>query len=685
MDLKWTSFKNIFLYYFHLHFPLKKYYPHKSEHKSKNTKHSEEIESCKGKLDLYYVLSRYNKNYKNQYDQLKFQYNNILKNSQSNSIKNRLTQADNVSKVTWQIINELTNHKSKIQTLPEGSLEELANDFNLHFVNSSPFINKPDINQSLSTIYQKNHNSMFLTPVTQGEVEKFTQNFKNKKSSGEDNIPIFLLKKCIHTISSPISYLINFSFESGKFPLDLKKSTIVPVFKKGDKEVLSNYRPISLQSSFSKLFEKAMYDRLMSFLVRYNTLHPFQHGFLKGRSVDTAIQDFIEPVLKALEAGQVVCGLFLDLSKAFDSLNHELLLSKMCEYGIRAQPHQWMESYLKDRTQVVKVKRELDESISKRQISNLGIPQGSILGPLLFIIFLNDMPLNIDAYNCKIVNYADDTNVILHSKSIEDLLVSCEYHFECLENWFIENRLGLNAQKTQCVFFKTNRNKIDIPDSIKIQGNCISVSNSCRLLGVNIDSCLNFQNHVECLLKRLSSACYALRVLAQHSNLDTLKTAYYGIYYSYLKYGIIFWGSPPNLNTVFKNQKMALRIINKVQPLSSCRGLFKSAGLLTLPAVLIFERILFVKRNSHIFDRFLVSHSHSTRGVNVLYNIPMHHLTLTERNCFYSCIKLCNQLPKKFGDIKDLKLYKRCLFKFLCDIEPYTMEEYHSRLSDIVL
>ena len=237
-----------------------------------------------------------------------------------------------------------------------------------------------------------NDYSIFLTPTSKIEITKLISSLKNKNSSGHDGISNKILKGITESIVEPLNIVFNKSMEEGVFPTEMKKTDTVPLYKSKDKDDKNNYRPISLLLTVSKLLEKIMYSRTYNFLTKYNQIYSSQYGFRTGHSCQDAIADLIGEIARNLDEGLYTIGVFLDLSKAFDTLEHEVLFDKLAIYGIRGVALQWYKSYLKNRQLRVKCRVA---SSSKQEYSDYeqvtyGTPQGSCLGPLLFLIFSNE-------------------------------------------------------------------------------------------------------------------------------------------------------------------------------------------------------------------------------------------------------------------------------------------------------
>jgi hypothetical protein len=245
----------------------------------------------------------------------------------------------------------------------------------------------------------------------------------------------------------------------------------------------SNYRPVSLLPVLSKIFETVIYNRLLKHVTENNLLACSQHGFIKGKSTDSAIYEMSEYILSAFDNQEAVLGTFLDLSKAFDTINHSILLQKLERYGVRGTPLKLLASYLNNRCQKVRINNNgINYTSSTKKIS-MGVPQGSILGPLLFIIYVNDLASLPHLRNCLIDTYADDTNFLIKGKSMDGMVVQLHDVFNSMLEWFITNKLVLNTEKTQCVAFRSDRSNITVPVNVSLNNCIIPLAKQTKFLG----------------------------------------------------------------------------------------------------------------------------------------------------------------------------------------------------------
>lgn len=669
VDNQWNSFMCTYSRIFDQNFPLKKV--HNKQNKKVVTP---ELVDCKKRLDLLLTLSNHNSQYKDAYKATKKDYDKLLKNAQIQKYENRLIHSDNKMKSMWAISKEITgNNHSKSEIALEGNAGTIADKYNEFLTGVIPDLLKTldPIPYTLNVPY--NNQSMNLLPLTPKELCELAADIKNKHSCGVDEIPTSIIKNSIPEIKMILCYLINNSFKYGIFPTNLKLALIKPIYKKGDTEKMDSFRPISLLPGFSKVFELAMCKRITKFMNDCHLLNNSQHGFLKGKSTQTALYQFTKCILDFFEKGEAAFGLFLDLSRAYDCLDRDILLKKLEMYGVRGQALHWLRSYLFDRSQIVNVIKYGQNHKSKKLFNDHGIAQGSILGPILFVIYINDIYCVKENPFQIIINYADDTNLLVGNKSLCHLLTDTNLFFDKVSKWFVKNKLILNSEKTNSLFFRTKQSNLERIDHLCVGNDNMIVTENTKFLGLYINEHLDWSFHIHHLTKKLNSVCYGIRVVGKYMNEKTLRILYFANFESTLKYGIIFWGRNAGIQECFVAQKRVIRIVKKMDFNQSCRNVFRQLGVLTVYALYIFECLMFLYRNKNVF-RQLSSESYSTRSEYFSY--PRIRLHLSQKHPEYMCIKLYNTLPVQLRRLQSRAAFKREIKKLLINLEPYTLDDY---------
>ena len=402
--------------------------------------------------------------------------------------------------------------------------------------------------------------SISLNPVTEIEIKNLSSAFKGGIATGFDNVSITDVKPNIEHLAKSLTYLINLSISNSTVPFGVKRARVIPVHKGDNWAEFNNYRPISILPFFSKFYEKVIYDRLISFINKHNLLYAHQYGFRSNYSTSMAIIQLVKQISTSIDKKEVSSGIFLDLYKAFGTVNHKILLQKLENYGIRGIALSWITSYLNNRKQFV----QFNNVNSSENIIKCGIPQGSILGPLLFILYINDIS---NASNLlRFILFSDDTNVYYSGKNTSDVNNVLNQEMEKVSDWLIANQLSTNLKETNYVIFKPRQKRLNLTNfSLKIKNNLIEPKSSIKFLGVIIDEHLSLKEHISTVAAKISKSIGIISKSRFDISNKALFMVYYALVYPYLYYGNIIWGSTyrTNLYRLKILQKRIVRIITK--------------------------------------------------------------------------------------------------------------------------
>ena len=509
---------------------------------------------------------------------------------------------ENLSK-TWQGIKQIINTKSKNSDYPTCIIDksdtitdptEIANRFNNFYASvADNILEKRKYNGNTSfKDYLTNplDATMALYACDETEVLNLISMLNPKKKNGPNSIPTEILHLIANDICKPLTIIFNKSFAAGECPDLLKIASTIPIFKKDSKLIVSNYRPISLLSNINKILEKLMFKRVYDFLEKYKCIYKLQFGFRSKHSTNHALVDITETIRAALDDKKIAGGIFVDLQKAFDTVNHDILVDKLSHYGIRGKTNDWFRSYLSNRIQYVSI-LGYDSGI---KYMRHGVPQGSVLGPLLFLIYIND--LNKAIKYSKVYHFADDTNLLKITNSPSQLRSQINMDLKLLYKWLLANKISLNCAKTESIIFHKPGQKPSYVFKFKMNGHRVRPSDSIKYLGVYLDSTLSGKHHCDILAKKLKRANGMLTKIRHYVPETELRSIYYAIFSSHMTYGAQIWGQTITVHNenIFKLQNRAMRIITFSDFKADAEPLYQAKNILKLDDYIKVLNCLFV-------------------------------------------------------------------------------------------
>ena len=573
-----------------------------------------------------------------EYRMYRNNFNEIKRNAKKIFYENKIQQHLNDSYKLWQIMNEIihkNNDKSTItnEFLIDGKLttdpNDIANGFGKYFSNIGAELAQKLPSHGVSHksyLGTSQENSFFISPTNTHEVTRVIDKLKSKNSTGFDNISNKTLKFFKNEIAAPLAILFNKSFQSGIVPDSMKLAKVLPIYKSKERNLMTNYRPISLLPCLSKILEKVMHKRLYQYLDQNTLLYCSQYGFRTSHSTVHAITELYSQVIKGFEERKFTLCVFLDLSKAFDTVDHKILLDKLYHYGVRGIALEWFKSYLENRKQYVQFNQYKSEIYNVRY----GVPQGSVLGPLLFIIYMND--LNNVLSNANSISFADDSNLAMTGENVIRLFSDMKSEITKLIQWFQVNKLTLNIAKTHYMLFKPQNLQLEcvLDDTciLEFDRDVIESKDFIKFLGMALDKHLSWCHQYNQLRTKLSQSIYLMNSVKHILPTKCLRLLYNSMFYSHLSYGIILWGNSMaegNKNKIMKLQKKAVRIVGKTKYNAHTDPIFANLKLLKLNDIIELENIKCMYQVTHnllpnpLLDIFQINsdvHHYNTRRRN---------------------------------------------------------------------
>ena len=610
------------------------------------------------------------------YKKYRNEFNKIRRKAKFSYYHELIKENRNNSKKTWDILNRLIGKlKNKkevsdemiINGIKESNTIKICNGFAKYYSEigqklANSIKDKGNIKDPMSYLNNRINHNCFLYPTTVGEIEKLIIKLKTKDSSGLDEISNRTLKKIYPGIIQALKIIFNKSMQEGTFPNNMKSAIVIPIYKNKKKSEIPNYRPVSLLPTISKILEKIIYNRIVNFFKKYKIFYEGQYGFRQNRSTIDAILDLTGNIINNNNIGNYTLALFLDLSKAFDSLDHKTIIKKLDYYGIRGIALSWFKSYLQEREIKVKIKMEISDSYK----NNFGTPQGSVLGPLIFIILANDLVKSLKF--CNAVTFADDTTIFASGKKLKFLYKKVNTDLVRLNDWMRSNSLTINADKTKYVLFHSKQKKIDYNEDLHVDQTAIDRVKCIKFLGVMIDEHLEWDHQVKQVINKMIMGNYSIKMVKNMLSVQSKLLVYHANVMSHATYGISAWGpliSDKLLKKLKVQQNNSLRLIFNIHKRGRVTELYKNAKTLKIDDTIKLELIKISHR--HIYDQLptrirnlfeIQNHEHYTRNRNNL--ITPHHTTVQYNKCFLGkSPHLWLQLPDNIKDLHKIKNFAK--------------------------
>lgn len=627
--------------------------------------------ACKKKNALYKQFIRLRtEDSEQRYKLYKNKLTEVLRTRKKLYYTNLINNNKNNIKEVWSILNSIIkgNTKNKVypnyfvdKNIDNYNMNEVVESFNNFFVNVGPDLaakvpkctsNNPD------TLIKINPKTMFLSGVTVEEIMDVVNNCKNKISTDCFDINMSIVKQIISSIAKPLTYICNLSFQTGAFPKKMKLAKVIPLYKNGNKHIFTNYRPVSLLPQFSKILEKLFNNRLEKFTDKHNLINESQYGFRIGRSTTMAIIDAVEEITNSLDKKKYAAGVFIDLKKAFDTIDHSILLRKLERYGIRGVALSWIQSYLTGRQQYVK----MGENASGYLDIGCGVPQGSVLGPRLFILYINDI-FQVSTL-LKLILFADDTNIFYSNDDYNNLIHNINNELMKLKTWMDINKLSLNLSKTKVMFFGNYNPSINTV--INIDGVSLDTVSEIKFLGVIIDSKLNWKTHIRHIQGKVSKSISIINKAKYYIDYHALRLLYCSLILPYLTYCVEVWGNnyKSSLHALIILQKRAVRIIHKAKYYEHTNPLFLQSKLLKLLDLVDFYTVQFLfKANRNLLPvnlQKLFAQREGGYNLRGCGNFKTQAVRTTRKSlCVSICgVKLWNQLGPDFKKCPNIYQFK---------------------------
>lgn len=643
------------------------------------------VNSIRHRDKLRKKLNRQPFNYllRNEFTQYRNMLHSAIKRAKYNYYKNKVEEATGNPRKFWSVINEISGRIDNSKSFPVSAFsrpgevidsqktKEIANQFNQYFAKVGTNLANSIITQDAPVVRDDEHaaDSEFqLQPVSRQELEEVVKSLKGRSAPGCDGIPTRVIKNNIDILIHPILHIVNLSILVGHFPCALKTARVIPIYKSGPKGIFSNYRPISLLATLSKIIEKCIKIQLTKYLNEYNLISNSQYGFQKSKNTSDTLFNMSRAISSSIKSRRKVLITFLDLAKAFDTVDRRILIKKLESLGIKNISLRWFKSYFHNRQQSVCINGEN----SDKENVEYGVVQGSTLGPLLFLIYINNLSKLV--VEGELYLFADDTALVSTGSTWEEAYMSASIDLSKIKNWFDHNSLTVNVEKTKFMPIVT-RNQADPGSLILTMHSCNnprSAGCNCSMiervdhykyLGVVLDSKMSWVQHVQCAKNRLRKLLHAFSELSNVLSVDQCKVVYFAYVQSIILYGILAWGGASSsvIEPLAVTQRSIIKTILKRDFRYPTRQLFIEFPVLNVRQLFIKSLLIHIKKYKTELLGETVNHSYSTRHrSNYSFEIPQltHGSELT--NPSYLAHVLYRNVP---GVIREAEAFSLVVFR----------------------